>query len=778
MTLVECRSARGRIFLVASVVFLAGLLAGCADDENRAQLTVVKAVVNDNGGTAVAGDFTITVTGTNVSQGSFPGAASPGTTVTLDPGTYSVSETSVTGYTESQSADCSGTIAAGETRTCTLTNDDIAPQLIVIKSVVNDSGGAATAGDFTLTVTGTNPSPASFAGEASPGTTVTLDAGDYSVSETGPSGYSSTQSADCAGSISIGESLTCTVTNDDNFTLTILHNNDAESQLIDAGSGLEDFGGVARFATVVSQLRAQAAAGSGTNHGAVLVSSGDNFLAGPEFNASLQKGVPFYDSIALDLIGYDAIAIGNHEFDFGPDVLADFISGFNSPPFVTANLGFSQEPELQAFVDSGRIVKSAVVEVGSAQIGIVGATTPELRSISSPRNVTINSDVAGAIQTEVDALTAQGVDKIVLISHLQSITEDLDLAPQLSNVDVMVAGGGDELLSNEGDLLIPGDEGNVFGAYPLTATGGDGAAIPVVTTTGAYRYVGRLVVEFDDDGNILNIDTDNSGPVRVSGTGPDAVTPNAEIDAQVVGPVEAAVAQLDQNVIGTTQVALDGRRSEVRTKETNEGNLVADALLFQGVQRAASFGQPVPDVALQNGGGIRNDNIIAAGNLTELDTFDILPFSNFVSIIPNIPRAQFKEILENAVSAVEFGAGRFAQIAGFTMVWDANGTAQQVDDAGTVLTPGTRVRQVTLDGGTQIVVDGAVVAGPDIHVATIDFLARGGDQYPFRGADFTTIGITYQGALRDYIENSAGLNGTVTSVQYPEGGEGRITRLN
>nr|HMQ55248.1 bifunctional metallophosphatase/5'-nucleotidase [Anaerolineae bacterium] len=171
------------------------------------------------------------------------------------------------------------------------------------------------------------------------------------------------------------------------FTLTILHNNDGESQLLHAGSGLEDFGGVARFATLVNQLRTEAVDGSG-NTGVVLLSSGDNFLAGPELEASLEKGVPYYDSTAIKLLDYDAMAIGNHEFDFGPDVLANFIEGVEGAfPFVSANLDFSGESALQAMVDSGNIVKSTIIDEEGQQIGVVGATTPSIPFISSPRNV-------------------------------------------------------------------------------------------------------------------------------------------------------------------------------------------------------------------------------------------------------------------------------------------------------------------------------------------------------------------------------------------------------
>jgi 5'-nucleotidase len=229
-------------------------------------------------------------------------------------------------------------------------------------------------------------------------------------------------------------------------------------------------------------------------------------------------------------------------------------------------------------------------------------------------------------------------------------------------------------------------------------------------------------------------------------------------------------------LIGTSEVYLNGVREDVRTQETNEGDLIADSLFWQADQLAADFGVSAPDVALQNGGGIRNDSVIPAGDITELDTFDMVPFPNFVTVLEGIPPDQFKEIMENAVSRVEFVDGRFAQISGFTFVWDPTGTPQELDGDGNVVTPGTRVVTIELDDGTDIVQGGAVVAGaPDVTVATIDFLAKGGDQYPFRGAPFTSLGVTYQQALSDYIE--VGLGGLISAGDYPEGGEGRITEL-
>lgn len=576
--------------------------------------------------------------------------------------------------------------------------------------------------------------------------------------------------------------------NDVHFYLTILHNNDGESQVVDAGSDLEDFGGAARFKTVVDNLKWEAIHGSWTQRGAkrgvVMISSGDNFLAGPEFNAGLENGVPFYDTIAMELIGYDAVNLGNHDFDFGPDVLADFLDGYTVVlPYISANLDFSGEPRLQAYVDAGVIVPAAIIEERDELIGVIGLETPNLPFISSPRNVTVSDDLVNIVQGQVDMLEAYGVNKIILSSHLQSIQNEIDLLAMLDGIDVVIAGGGDELLANPGNLLIPGDEGAVYGAYPLMAADMDGTMVPVVTTSGEYRYVGKLVVGFDKLGELVMVKGDRSGPVRVAtgdcnGHTPcnDVVMPDPTVQALVVDPVEAAVAELAATVIGTSEVDLDGRRSPgVRTMETNEGNLIADSLKWQSEQLAAAYGVPAPDVGLQNGGGIRNNTIIPAGDITLLDTFDMVPFPNFVTIVPNIPRSQFKEILENAVSRVEFGDGRFAQVSGFSFSWDPAGTPQVLDADGNVVTPGTRVVDVELDDGTVIVSAGAVVAGPALNIATIDFLARGGDRYPYRGAPFKNIGVTYQQALANYIQ--MGLGGNITSADYPEGGEGRITKL-
>ncbi|TLZ44620.1 MAG: hypothetical protein E6K32_05285 [Gammaproteobacteria bacterium] len=183
----------------------------------NAHLIVIKHVVNDNGGSATASQFTMTINGVTATGGnSFPGAESPGTNKEVTPGSYNVTETGPAGYAATFSADCSGSIAAGQTKTCTVTNDDRSAHLIVIKHVINANGGKANASQFTMKINGVTASGGnSFPGAESPGTNKTVTPGSYNVTETGPSGYIATPSADCSGSIALGETKTCTIVNHD-----------------------------------------------------------------------------------------------------------------------------------------------------------------------------------------------------------------------------------------------------------------------------------------------------------------------------------------------------------------------------------------------------------------------------------------------------------------------------------------------------------------------------------------------------------------------------------
>jgi 2',3'-cyclic-nucleotide 2'-phosphodiesterase (5'-nucleotidase family) len=542
------------------------------------------------------------------------------------------------------------------------------------------------------------------------------------------------------------------------FELTVLHVNDGESALLPT----EADPGVARFVADLKAMQAEAERSTRLPanasprakqvlqpRAAVTISSGDNYLSGPRLNASLNSpDGTFYDALVYTEGGFDAITIGNHEFDLGPDLLADFIEAAGDIPFLSANLDVSGEPRLAALEDEGRIAGSTVIEKAGRQIGVVGAIYEELGSISSPRNVR-TTEAAKAVQAEVDALTDDGVDIIILSSHLQSIASDVELIGEVTGIDAAIAGGGVERLD----------------PFPSTATDAAGNDIPVVTTVGNYRDIGRLVLQFDQQGEVVDVVEEKSALIPVPLEGPR----DPFIAANVEAPVGEYVADLAENVLATTEVWLDGANPPVRFRETNVGDLFTDAMMEAARDRAAEFGVGQADVTLLNSGGIRNNVRVAPGaDVTELTTFDIGAFFNLVSIA-QIDGAELKEVLEHSVSPLPAtGNGRFGQWSGIEFVYDPTRPAQTFDGT-TVLTPGERIREavVTKADGTRVtLVSGGNLVAPaaTFWFVTNDFTFRGGDNYPLTDQSFTTLGVTYQTALSDWVAEL----GTITAADYPD----------
>lgn len=557
------------------------------------------------------------------------------------------------------------------------------------------------------------------------------------------------------------------------FRMTLLHHSDGESQLLDAGNGATDRGGIHRFKALFDTARVQASAKKRT---VLAVTAGDNFLAGKEWQASLDRdtSLPIYDGLALDRIGYDALVLGNHDFDFGPDVLARFIRSFpdSKAPFVSGNLDFAQEPGMKAQVDAGRVRKSLVIEKDGQKIGIVAATTPTITFISSPRRTIVDTSVLTGLQTRIDSMVGAGIDKIVLISHLQDVANDTLLAKSLKHVDVMVAGGGDDLLANGIANLQPGDT-LPRAMYPIRVKDADGRTVYVVTTPGDYLYLGQLEVDFDAAGEVTGIGQ-ASGPRRtVGGTYADAVGQDAWVKTNVVDPVNAFVSGLATTVVGKTTVGLNGVRNDVRTKATNLGALAADALLWQSWQLRGTYGFDSAVMSLQNGGGIRNNSVLATGDLSLATLFDVAPFGNMFAMYPRLPVTVLKDALENAYRGLPSAAGQFGQIGGATVWVDIAKPAMTVNASGALVTHGSRVLQVVLDRGDTLVKNGIVVdSSRKIPFVTIDFLARGGDGYPLAKDSFVIAPVPQHQVLRNYV--ATGLGGTVDSLRYPQGFASRI----
>ncbi len=567
--------------------------------------------------------------------------------------------------------------------------------------------------------------------------------------------------------------------------ITILHLGDQETWLLSAQGNLRDdanqsisyYGGIDRLAAVITRARNEAAA---ANRFVLTLNAGDSFLPGPRLNASFDNlanaypadgGQDFYDAIANRYIGFDAIIFGNHEFDLGPDIAARFaeVSGCT---YLSMNLNFQGTPAFAALEAAGKVGASKIVTTPAGhKIGIIGVTTPLLPYISSPGAITMTAGFSPNnteqqnlqallphIQDEINYLRMQeGVHMVIIVSHLQNANNEIKtMIPGLTGVDLVISGGGHELMTDPDDLLISGGVAPSFTTHPIYAKDASAKDIPLVTGHFGNRYVGVVELSIDSVTGVSPIT--NTRMLRVSGRSTDAdrVQGDSTLYSSIVQPILSYIAALNAKVIGTTSVKLNGARGTtgtpgnykpgVRNAETNLGNLVADALRFAGEA----------DVAIQNGGGVRAD-INGPGNVSVGDTFNVLPFTNLVKTARSVNATQLKAILEHAYGGANTTPdgrqeGRFAQISGMK-VW-YNSTQPS----------GSRVRRVVLDNGTVLVDNYAVIdTTSTFSLATIDFLANGGDGYPFAANGFVfenaTYSITYQEALVEYIATPKEMGG-------------------
>ncbi len=456
------------------------------------------------------------------------------------------------------------------------------------------------------------------------------------------------------------------------YSITILHTNDFHARFepiskYDGPCGAEDntagecFGGTARLVTAIKDAKAR-------SNNAILVDGGDQF-----------QGTLFYSyykgkmaAEMMNKLGYDGMTVGNHEFDDGPEVLASFMSAVNFP-ILMSNADVSAEPLL-----ADTLAKSTVIERGGEKIGLIGLTPEDTDELASPGDNVMFLDPVAAVQAEVNSLTAEGVNKIIVLSH-SSYAVDKRVAAETTGVDVIVGGHSNTLLSNTND--------RAEGPYPTMV--GNTAIVQAY----AYgKYLGELNVTFDDEGNI----TEATGePILIDAS----VTEDAETVARIA-EMAAPLEEIRSKVVADTAEVIGGDRAVCRAQECSMGNLIADAMLARVADQGIS-------VAIQNGGGIRAS--IDAGQVTMGDVLTVLPFQNTLATF-QVTGAVLIEALENGVSQVEEGAGRFPQVAGITFAFDASAAA------------GSRVSDVMIGGAA---VDMEKLYG----VVSNDYVRNGGDGY-------------------------------------------------
>ncbi|WP_284180424.1 5'-nucleotidase C-terminal domain-containing protein, partial [Rhabdaerophilum sp. SD176] len=519
-------------------------------------------------------------------------------------------------------------------------------------------------------------------------------------------------------------------------------------------------------------------------------------------------------------IGVEASTIGNHEFDLGTNAFSDVINDA-AFPYLSSNLDFSADSGIssryqetvgvggleEASTLAKKIVPSAVATKGGEKIGLVGVTTQILEAISSTGNVEVKGFagdgleandmvlLAAQLQPVIDDLRAQGVNKIILMAHLQQIAFEQALAPLLEGVDIILAAGSNTRLGDGDDeaVAFPGHAADFANTYPIVTAGKDGKTTLIVNTDNEYTYLGRLVVEFDENGEIItdaladmtdingayasttenvaaawgDTDGDLSDTAFAEGT-------KGEQVADITEAVDAVIQAKDGQVFGYTNVYLEGERNLVRNQETNLGNITADANLEA---LSDALGEAAPTsfiVSLKNGGGIRaqigsvdvatgeknpplaNDDAgKAEGGISQLDIENSLRFNNGLMAFDTTAEG-LKAILEHGVASLG-GQGRYPQIGGMRFSYDKD------------LPAGSRVQNIALidenDELVAVIVENGVV-NPDapatITMVTLNFLANGGDGYPMKANGENFRFLLNDGTLSAPVDES--LNFTAAGV--------------
>ncbi|AYG67288.1 MULTISPECIES: 5'-nucleotidase C-terminal domain-containing protein [unclassified Rhizobium] len=519
------------------------------------------------------------------------------------------------------------------------------------------------------------------------------------------------------------------------YQLNILHFNDFHSRVesinkFDATCSAaeeaknECFGGAARLKTIIDQRRAALA---GQN--VLVLDAGDNFQ-GSLFYTTYKGAaeVEFLNDVKID-----AMTVGNHEFDDGEGPLAAFLDKAQFP-VVTANLVVDDQSKL-----GERIKKSIVLDIGGQKIGIVGAVTTETPELASPGPHVKITDDAAAISAEVDALKSQGVNKIIALTHV-GYPRDVEKIAKIAGVSIVVGGHSHTLLSNT--------DPKAAGPYPTMVDNPAGYKVPVVQAASYGKYLGDLVVTFDDKGVIKDAKGD---PILLDAS----IKPDPAIAARVqemAKPIE----ELRKKVIGSSQAPIEGAREICRVQECSMGNLVADAMLDRTKAQGIS-------IAVQNGGGLRAS--IGAGDVSMGDVLTVLPFQNTVATF-QLTGAEVKAALENGLSQIDEGAGRFPQVAGLKYSFDKTKPA------------GSRLVSVEVQEGTEFKpIDPEKAYG----VVSNNYMRAGGDGYAVFakdaknaydfGPNLESVVADYLGAhnpYRPYTDGRISQVGAATAAAQPE----------
>lgn len=448
-------------------------------------------------------------------------------------------------------------------------------------------------------------------------------------------------------------------------TITILQLNDVY-QIAPVDKGKR--GGMARVATIAKTLRAAAP-------NTLFLLAGD-FIS-PSLASRMFKGKQMID--ALNAAGLDIATLGNHEFDFGSDILR---ARMQDSRFAYTIANVIDKATGKPFGGASPYI---IRKLGGVRVAIFGLLLADTATMSNPGTGVRFDDAVKTGRQVARKLRRQGADIVIALTHLP-MQQDKQLAAS-KDIDLIVGGHEHELLQAVagGALIVKaGSDARNLGRIDLHITRTGNARPATRKGRGARFHVQSL------DWQVI--------PVT------DAVKEDAETAAIVAGYEQQLNASLGE-VIGKTAVTLDVRAATVRLGESNIGNFIADAY-------RAALGA---DIALVNSGSLRSDATYGPGELTKKDVLSILPFENVIVKV-RLTGAHLKRLLENGVSQAGHEDGRFPQVSGMKVFYDPSRAV------------GSRVTSITVGGQP-------IETGKSYTMAVSAYVYNGGDSYDFKGAE-------------------------------------------
>jgi 5'-nucleotidase len=494
------------------------------------------------------------------------------------------------------------------------------------------------------------------------------------------------------------------------YELNILHINDLHSRIeainkYDSTCSAEEegknecFGGIARVKAAIDAERKKL---TDAKANVLVLDAGDQFQGSLFYTTYKSEAVADF----MNGIGFDAMAVGNHEFDDGPQELAKFLDRVKFPVISGNTVAGADTPI------ANRIKGYIVKDLGGQKVAVVSVLATDTDETSSPGKSVFFEDEIAYLKGVIPTIEAEGANKIVLLSHV-GYKRDQEIAAAVDGIDVIVGGHSHTLLSST-------DE-KAEGPYPTLVKNPAGVDVPIVQAYSYSKYLGQLKVVFDDAGKVK---TASGAPLLLDSK----ITPDAGYVAQVK-ELGAPIEELKKKEVSETAETIDGSRETCRARECTMGNLVADAILDRVKAQGIS-------IAIQNGGGLRAS--IDSGVVTMGEVLTVLPFQNSLATF-RLKGADVVAALENGLGQIEEAAGRFPQVAGIKYTFDRSKPA------------GSRVVSVEVKEGEAFVpLDREKTYG----VVSNNYMRAGGDGYSVfatAGTDAYDYGPNLELVVADYL---------------------------